>query len=129
MEKDLVVGLDSSTTATKAIAWTREGVPVAQGRGPIRLASPAANWYEQDPGDWWNSACIALRGLLERVSPFRVAALGISNQRETFAPLAADGRPLRLAIVWLDQRCRAEVEWLSARVGERRIHEVSGTWP
>lgn len=126
MDKDLVIGLDSSTSATKAIAWTREGLPVAEERSPIPLASPAADWYEQNSDDWWDSACAALRGLLERVSPGRIAALGISNQRETFVPLAADGRPVRPAIVWLDQRCREEVRWLSAKVGERRIHEISG---
>ena len=126
MDKDLVIGLDSSTTATKAIAWTRAGLAEAEHRSPIRLASPAPDWYEQDSDDWWNSACAALRGLLERVSPGRIAALGISNQRETFVPLAADGRPVRPAIVWLDQRCREEVPWLSARVGERRIREISG---
>jgi xylulokinase len=55
-----------------------------------------------------------------------VAALASSNQRETFVPLAADGRPVRPAIIWLDQRCGEEAPWLSARVGERRIHEISG---
>lgn len=126
MDRDLVIGLDSSTSATKAIAWTRDGVAMAEGRSPIPLASPAANWYEQDPEDWWGSACVALRRLLEQISPGRIAALAISNQRETFAPLAADGSAVRPAIVWLDQRCRDEVSWLSGQVGERRIHEISG---
>ena len=53
MDRDLVIGLDSSTSATKAIAWTRDGLPVAEGRSPIPLASPAPNWYEQNPEDWW----------------------------------------------------------------------------
>ncbi|MGA2182996.1 MAG: FGGY-family carbohydrate kinase [Bryobacteraceae bacterium] len=126
MDKDLVIGLDSSTSATKAIAWTREGVPIAEGRSSIPLASPSADWYEQNPDDWWNSACAALRDLLERVSPTRIAAIGISNQRETFVPLAADGSPVRPAIVWMDRRCHDEVNWLSAQVGRRRIHELSG---
>jgi sugar (pentulose or hexulose) kinase len=126
MDRDLVIGLDSGTSATKAIAWTRDGLPVAEGRSPIPLASPAPNWYEQNPEDWWGSACVALRSLLERVAPGRIAALAISNQRETFVPLAADGSAVRPAIVWLDQRCRDEVSWLSGRVGERRIHEISG---
>jgi sugar (pentulose or hexulose) kinase len=64
--------------------------------------------------------------LLQRVAPGRIAAIGISTQRETFVPLAADGSPVRPAIVWLDQRCRDEVSWLSAQVGSGRIHEISG---
>jgi sugar (pentulose or hexulose) kinase len=126
MQTDLVIGLDSSTSATKAIAWTREGRPAAEGRCPIPLVSPDANWYEQNPEDWWSSACGALRPVLAQVASGRIAALAISNQRETFAPLAADGSAVRPAIVWLDQRCRDEVNWLSGQVGERRIHEISG---
>lgn len=126
MDKDLVIGLDSSTSATKAIAWTPEGRPIAEGRSPIPLASPAPDWYEQNPDDWWNSACAALRELLACVSPARIAAIGISAQRETFVPLAADGRPVRPAIIWMDRRCGDEVSWLSAQVGRRRIHEISG---
>lgn len=126
MDRDLVIGLDSSTSATKAIAWTREGNPIAEGRSPVPLSSPAANWYEQNPDDWWSSACVALRDLLGRVSPARIAALAISAQRETFVPLSADGSTIRPAIVWLDQRCREEVSWLSDLVGRRRMHEISG---
>lgn len=126
MDKDLVIGLDSSTSATKTIAWTREGAPVAEGRSSVPMASPAADWYEQNPDDWWNSACVALRELLERVSPARIAAIGISNQRETFVPLDGNGAPVRPAIVWMDRRCHEEVDWLSARVGRRRIHYISG---
>ena len=52
---DLVIGIDSSTTATKAIAWTPEGHAVAEGRAEIPLSSPEPNLYEQDPEDWWAS--------------------------------------------------------------------------
>jgi xylulokinase len=126
MNKDLVIGLDSSTSATKAIAWTREGAPLAEGRSGIPLASPAPDWYEQDAGDWWRSACAALREVARQVSAARIAAIAISAQRETFVPLDEDGIPVRLAIVWLDQRCRDEVESFAAQVGRCRIHEITG---
>ena len=127
--KDIVVGLDSSTTATKAIAFDCSGSLVAQGRSPIPLLSPAHNRYEQDPEDWWRSACEALRKLCLQIDSSRIAALAISNQRETFVPLARDGQPVRPAIVWLDQRCAAEVAWLSSRVGVDYIHQVTGKPP
>jgi len=50
-DKDIVIGLDSSTTATKAIAWRKDGTIAGQGRSSIPLLSPANNWYEQDPED------------------------------------------------------------------------------
>jgi xylulokinase len=127
--KDIVVGLDSSTTATKAIAWKPDGTLAGQGRSPIPLLSPAHNWYEQNPEDWWRSACEALRELFRHVNPNDIAAISISNQRETFVPLAQDGQPVRPAIVWLDQRCEDEVPWLTDRVGKERIHQITGKPP
>jgi sugar (pentulose or hexulose) kinase len=126
---EIVIGLDSSTTATKAIAWKPDGAIAGHGRSPVSLSSPARSWYEQDPEDWWRSACEALRELLQQVDPDAVAAISISNQRETFAPLAEDGRPVRPAIVWLDQRCEEEVAWLTDRVGSERIHRITGKPP
>jgi xylulokinase len=128
-EKDLVIGLDSSTTATKAVAWRRDGSMAGIGRSPIPLASPGPNLYEQDPEDWWRSACEALRSLWGQLRPQRVAALAISNQRETFVPLDSQGLPVRPAILWLDQRCGQEVGWLTARVGSETIHRITGKPP
>jgi sugar (pentulose or hexulose) kinase len=128
-DREIVIGLDSSTTATKAIAWRPDGSLAGEGRSPIPLSSPAPDRYEQDPEDWWRSACEALRELLQSVDPGAVAAIAISNQRETFVPLAQDGRSVRPAIVWLDRRCGEEVAWLTGRIGGERFHRITGKPP
>ena len=128
-DKDVVIGIDSSTTATKAVAWKRDGRLAGIGRSPIPLVSPANDRYEQDPEDWWRSTCEALGGLFRELAPERVAAIAISNQRETFVPLGPQGVPVRPAIVWLDQRCDKEVAWLAGKVGADRIHRISGKPP
>lgn len=127
--KDVVIGIDSSTTATKAIAWKRDGSVAGVGRGPIPLASPGNDRYEQNPQDWWSATTKALRELFQQVAPERVASLAISNQRETFVPLGPKGSAVRPAIVWLDQRCGEEVSWLTGKVGGDRIHQISGKPP
>jgi len=127
--KDVVIGIDSSTTATKAIAWKRDGSVAGVGRSPIPLASPGDNRYEQNPEDWWSAASIALRQLVQQSPPQRIAALAISNQRETFVPLDSKGAPIRPAIVWLDQRCGEEVGWLTGKVGADAIHRITGKPP
>ena len=124
---DLVVGIDSSTTATKAIAWDREGRPVAEGRAPIPLSNPQDGWLEQDPDDWWVSAVAALRGLA--VDPARIAAVAISNQRETFGVFDEAGRALRPAMLWLDERARPQVRSFSESFGADRLHRISGKPP
>ncbi len=83
----MVVGIDSSTTATKAIAWDINGKFIAGGSSPIRLFSPQANYYEQNPEDWWDSLVKSLQELTHKVDTGRITALAISNQRETFAGL------------------------------------------
>jgi sugar (pentulose or hexulose) kinase len=128
-DRNIVVGLDSSTTATKAIAWTLEGGVAGQGWSPMHISSPAPNWYEQNAEEWWHSACTALRQLFQQVNPGEVAAIAIANQRETFVPLDDNGEPVRPAIVWLDQRCDDEVGWLTDRVGSHRIHQITGKPP
>ena len=127
--KDVVIGIDSSTTATKAIGWLRDGSVAGVGRCRIPLDNPGPNRYEQNPEDWWSSAASALRQLLQQVPAERIAALAISSQRETFVPLDAKGRPVRQAIVWLDQRCKDEVGWLSGKVGADHLHRISGKPP
>lgn len=126
---DLFVGIDSSTTATKAIAWTRDGEAVAEGRSRLPLDNPAPGHYEQPAEAWWEAVCTALTQLSQHVDSARIAALAIANQRETFVPLAADGTPLRPAIIWVDERCRPDVAPLAEAVGRDRIHRISGKPP
>lgn len=126
MTKDLVIGIDSSTTATKAIAWDRHGRAVAEGRASIPMANPRPGWFEQDPLDWWSATRDALREVTRLVDPARIAAVAISNQRETFAPFDETGAALRPGTVWLDERAKKQVQSVGDKVGRERIHAISG---
>jgi sugar (pentulose or hexulose) kinase len=126
---ELVLGLDSSTTGTKTIAVDTVGRIVASASAPIPLYSPKPNHFEQNSADWWRSACAALREVTQRVRPERIVALAISNQRETFVPLGSSGKPLRRAIIWLDERSKEEVGPFSQKVGSDKIHRVTGKPP
>jgi xylulokinase len=121
----LVVAIDASTTACKALAFDAHGEPVATTRAPLGKASPAPGWQEQDPEAWWTATCDALRRLMTRVPPDEVAALGITHQRETFACFDEDDRALRPAILWLDARAVDQVK----RLGSPEVHRLSGKPP
>jgi xylulokinase len=129
MDKDLVIGIDSSTTATKAIAWDRAGRLVAEGRSAITLSNPQPLFYEQDAKDWWRSLCAALGELGGKIEMGRVAALAIANQRETVVPLDAEGEPLYPAMTWLDERGREDVVLLSKKLGRDRLLQITGKTP
>ena len=126
MTRDLVIGIDSSTTATKVIAWDRTGAPVAEGRAAIPLAQPRPRYFEQDPEDWWRSTSLALRELTAKIEPARIAGVAISNQRETFGLFDEHGQPIRPAIVWLDERAMDQMRRFGASFGADKIHAISG---
>lgn len=126
MIRDLVIGLDSSTTAAKAIAWDRDGNAHAEGRAALALSNPQAGWFEQLAEDWRRSAETAIRELLVKVNPERIAAIAISNQRESFAQFDDEGSPLRPGTLWLDERGRSEIDRLARLIGRSEIHRISG---
>lgn len=128
-QKDLVIGIDSSTTACKAIAWDRHGHLVAQSRVTFNLISPQPNWYEQRADDWWDAMCATLHAVSAQVGANRIAALCITHQRETFVPVDEHCQPIRNAILWVDDRCRLELDDLDRIVGNDAIHQLTGKGP
>jgi sugar (pentulose or hexulose) kinase len=126
MASPLVIGVDSSTTATKALAWDRNGRIAAQARAGLPTRNPRAGWYEQDAELWWGTLCDALREVVGQVSPERVQALCITNQRETVVPVGAGGEPLRPAILWLDGRCRRQLDLLNRKIGADTLARITG---
>ena len=126
VRRDLVIGIDCSTSATKAIAWDRDGEAAGAGRVEISLSNPKPGHFEQDPAAWWGSLTQALELLFAAVDPARVAGLAISNQRETFGFFDPDGTALAPATLWLDERARRQVERFGAEFGGARLHAISG---
>lgn len=127
----LVLGIDCSTTATKAIAWDARGTAVAQGRAAFPLSNPARDAWEQDAESWWTATVAAVsecaRALGTRAKSVR--ALALTHQRETFVLTDAGGVPLRPAVVWMDSRGRPAVTDAIARMGAERLHRLSGKPP
>src|SRR5215218_9382631 len=117
-----VIGVDTSTTATKAVVWNREGRAVADGRPVFSLALPRPGWHEQDAEDWWRSTAIAVRRALQSVDASDIEAMGLTHQRETFACLDEQGRAVRPAMVWMDVRATREVE----EFGSDDVHRLTG---
>jgi len=129
-----VIGLDSSTQSTKAIAWDATGRPLAEGRADIPMLNPGRDRFEQHPVDWWDACTVALRDCIAQLpSDYTVDALAISNQRETVGFIGADGTAVTPAIVWLDERCRDEVAMFTQRFedqhGANSIHAITGRPP
>jgi xylulokinase len=117
------VGLDVGTTGVKAIAVSPDGVVRASATRSYALATPRPGWAEQDPDDWWEAASAALAEVSEGRT---VAAIGLSGQMHGLVVLDADGRVIRPAILWNDQRTAAECAEIEERVGATRLIELTG---
>lgn len=125
----LVVSIDSSTTACKAIAWDPTGRTVAEGRASFPLRQPQPTWHEQDADEWWAGLCKAVGDCVAQVDARRVAAFAVTHQRETFVALDKDHRPVRPAITWSDERSRVQVAWLERTFGGDDLHRLTGKPP
>lgn len=101
------------------------------------LSSPTPLAVELDAEVYWQAFSSALAETLSKskVDPRQIRALGISAQGETLIPADADGRALRPAIVWLDNRAQEEAEELSRTFGDAEAYRITGqvsflpTWP
>ncbi|HET8647028.1 MAG TPA: FGGY-family carbohydrate kinase, partial [Vicinamibacteria bacterium] len=106
MSAPVLLALDNGTQSVRALAFDPEGRLLARSRVPLTpYVSPQPGWAEQDPEYFWRSLCAACQGLWRAgVRPESVAAVALTTQRGTVVNVDGAGRPLRPAILWLDQR-------------------------
>lgn len=101
-----------------------EGNVVESRSRPLGISSPGHAWAEQDPEDWWTGVTELLSSVPGNV---RVARIGLSGQMHTLVPVDREGRVLRKAILWCDQRAAAECAEAEALLGgESRVVEMTG---
>ena len=124
----LVLGIDVSTTATKAVLIDESGAVVDVASTEYGFETPRPLWSEQDPALWWDGAVGAIAALLAAAgrSGDDVAAVGLTGQMHGLVLLDASDRVLRPAILWNDQRTAAECDAIRAAVGPERLVEVTG---
>ncbi len=125
---DLVLALDQGTTSSRAIAFARDGRPVASAQQPFEQTFPSPGHVTHDPEAIWGTQLAVAREVVERVGgPERIAALGIANQRETTIVWdRATGAPVADAIVWQSRITAAACERLRAAGLEPLFRDRTG---
>ncbi|MET0253929.1 MAG: glycerol kinase GlpK [Terrimicrobiaceae bacterium] len=127
MPKDFILAIDQGTSNTKAIVVDREAKIVARASVPMEIAFPQPGWVEQDPLAIWKAVETVIEGCTSQISPTKLAAIGISNQRETI--LAWDrssGRPLGPAVIWQCRRTADFCQHLREQGLETFLRERTG---
>jgi xylulokinase len=132
-----ILAFDLGTTALKCALHALSGEVIANASEEYQLITPSADAVEMDVETYWQAFKSAVARVLKESNVDRdeIKALGVSAQGETLILVDQGGKPLRRAIVWLDNRAQQEADQLGDSLGHRHTFEITGqvklvpTWP
>ena len=124
-----ILAIDQGTTGTTALVMALDGTTLGRKNCEFPQHFPEPGWVEHEPEEIWQSVLGAVSGALQiaNVSSSDIAAIGITNQRETTVLWdRGTGQPVQRAIVWQDRRTAARCAELKAQGHEARVRAVTG---
>lgn len=124
-----ILALDQGTTSSRAIVFDKRGTVVAVAQKEFTQYFPQPGWVEHNPQDIWKSQLAVAKSVLRKakITAKDVAAIGITNQRET--TLVWDrktGKPVGNAIVWQDRRTAGVCDELRRKKVDRTVQKKTG---
>ncbi|MEG3969207.1 glycerol kinase GlpK [Microcoleus sp. T2B6] len=129
MTKKYIAAIDQGTTSTRFIVFDRQGQIICRDQQEHQQIYPQAGWVEHNPDEIWQRTQSVIKNALEigNIDPKDIAALGITNQRETTIIWdKKTGKPYGNAIVWQDTRTRFICEQLAEVEGKDRFQKRCG---
>ena len=126
--KEYLLGIDIGTSSCKVALFAKDGTVVASTTGDYAVYYPHPGWAEQNPDEWWEAVCGAVKELLEnsKVNPVDIKGIGIDGQSWSAIAIDRKGRVLTNTPIWMDTRAKDICERLNKSIGEKRIFEVCG---
>ncbi|MCB8978208.1 MAG: xylulokinase [Ardenticatenaceae bacterium] len=122
------IGIDSSTTATKALLLAETGEVVGVASSTYDYETPKPLWSEQQPELWWTGTVASIRQVLAEtaVPPQAIHGIGLTGQMHGLVLLDKNGDVLRPALLWNDQRTGVECDEMRAIIGKQRLIDITG---
>lgn len=122
------LGIDTSTTSSKALIIDGEGNVVAVASSQHTLQTPHPLWSEQNPEEWWTAVAASIRAALEKagIEGQQIQAVGLTGQMHGLVILDEAGKVLRPAILWNDQRTQSQCDEIHRRIGKEAFIRMSG---
>jgi FGGY-family pentulose kinase len=122
-----LLGIDVGTQSVRAAIVDEAGHTLAFGLSPVETVYPRPGWAEQDPAQWWRAACEAVARALESagITGDAIAGIGLDSTSCTVVACDIEGRALRPALLWMDQRASSEAAAIDA-TGDPALRYVSG---
>jgi glycerol kinase len=126
VENSYVAAIDQGTTSSRCIVFDRAGTIVAVAQREHRQIFPRPGWVEHDADEIWANVQAVVRDAFAQVDG-RIAAIGITNQRETTVVWDRHtGKPVQHAIVWQDTRTDAQLRRFAEAFGEENFRARTG---
>src|SRR6266498_3698648 len=128
MTSQYFLGIDTSTTSSKALLINESGAVIAVASSPHTLQTPRPLWSEQDPREWWHAVSVSIQSVLEKagIGGEGIAAIGLTGQMHGLVLLDGDGNVLRPAILWNDQRTQSQCDEIHHIIGRERFIQITG---
>ena len=122
------LGIDVSTTASKALLIDEKGEVLATAYHAHTLQTPKPLWSEQDPNEWWQAVTASIHAALEKagIGGDAISAIGLTGQMHGLVLLDDAGQVLRPAILWNDGRTQAQCDEIHSRVGKEKFIQITG---
>ncbi len=123
------MAIDVGTSGTKtAVFDATTGELISQTHQEYFSVFPRPTWVEQDAEDWWRTTCITAKTTVKKLRKKlkNLAAISITNQRETIVPVNQQGEPIHNALVWQDRRTVPQCTLIKESLGAEKVYSETG---
>lgn len=122
------LGVDLGTSSVKVIIMNEEGQVICSVSKDYDVSYPKVGWAEQNPEDWWTATRDGIREIVKdsKIDAVSIKGIGFSGQMHGLVLLDKEGKVLRPAILWCDQRTQEECDYLNKEVGQEKISLYTG---
>jgi xylulokinase len=110
-----LLAIDIGTTTTRCVLLDLQGAVVGEAYREPTVRYPQPGWAEVAPEEWWAATVAVVREALQEtgVPPEEILGVGLCGLKHAVVPVDANGMPLANAMLWMDQRCRAQAQWMA----------------
>jgi len=128
MANQYFLGIDTSTTSSKALLIDERGDVIAVASSPHTLQTPHPLWSEQNPAEWWSAVSASIKSVLGKadIRGESIGAIGLTGQMHGLVLLDEAGNVLRPAILWNDQRTQSQCDEIHQRIGKEKFIQITG---
>jgi xylulokinase len=126
--RKFLLGIDIGTSSCKVAVFDLDGKIIGQSSKDYSVYYPSPGCVEQDPREWWNGVCNAVREILSTcdINSKEIVGVGVDGQSWSAIPVDKKGEVLYNALIWMDTRSSEIAKRVVDRVGADRIFEISG---